>query len=175
MHPLCRLWEKNGNQCINKKGAAAKEAAAFVKRTEQLYINALEEMGAKYVDGKIAMAERDEEEEGVDNEESIVYNNTIHASKKGTTKNSPYFLHQNFPAGEPWREAHRLAIWWSNNPNVSTGDQTLISMNDRWYLVEKFDDADNGYQVEALISKKEFNKILKEIKENGRSGKIKPI
>jgi len=35
----------------NKKSAAAKESAAFVKRTEQLYINALEEMGAKYVDG----------------------------------------------------------------------------------------------------------------------------
>jgi hypothetical protein len=48
-------------------------------------------------------------------------------------------------------------------------------MNDRWYLVERFDDADNGYQVEDYITKAEFNKIFEEIKQYGRSGKIESI
>ena len=43
------------------------------------------------------------------------------------------------------------------------------------YLVEKFEDAENKYQVEAFITKAEYNKISKEIKEYGRSGKIKSI
>jgi len=58
---------------------------------------------------------------------------------------------------------------------VQTGDQTLISMNNRWYLVEKFDDADNNYQVEEFITKAEFEKVFKEIKANGRSGRIKSV
>ena len=58
---------------------------------------------------------------------------------------------------------------------MQTGDQTLISMNNRWYLVERFDDADNHYQVEEFITKAEFEEVFKEIKANGRSGKIKSV
>lgn len=48
-------------------------------------------------------------------------------------------------------------------------------MNDRWYLVERFDDADNNYQVEEYITKAEFEKVFKEIQEYGRSGKVKSV
>ena len=41
--------------------------------------------------------------------------------------------------------------------------------------VECFDDALNYYQVEDVISKAEYNVILKEIKEYGRSGQIKSV
>lgn len=35
-------------------------------------------------------------------------------------------------------------------------------MNDRWYLVERFDDADNGYQVEERLTQKQYNDYVKE-------------
>ncbi len=86
------------------------------------------------------------------------------------------FLHKNFPPeNESGSEAHRLAVWWTRQKDVQTGDQTLISYHDNWYLVEKFDDADNRYQVEEYLTKAEFNKIFKEIKEYGRSGRVKSV
>ena len=107
------------------------------------------------------------------NENSV--NRIDFADKKLYYEKRPKFIHKNFPGTEPWREAHRLAIWWANREDTIAGDQTLISMNDNWYLVEKFDDADNGYQVEAYVSKSEYKTILREVKEYGRSGKIKSI
>ena len=47
----------------NRNNPDAKKAADFVKKAEKLYMDGLEEIGAKYVDGKIAMAERDDEED----------------------------------------------------------------------------------------------------------------
>ena len=86
------------------------------------------------------------------------------------------FKHKNFPPeNESGSETHRLAVWWTRQKDVQTGDRTLISYHDNWYLVEKFDDADNHYQVEEYLTKAEFNKIFKEIKEYGRSGEIKSI
>ena len=48
-------------------------------------------------------------------------------------------------------------------------------MNDRWYLVEKFEGALNQYQVQDRITKTEFESVYKEIKEYGRSGQIKSV
>lgn len=86
------------------------------------------------------------------------------------------FLHKNFPPeNERLSEAHRLAVLWARNQNTVVGDQTLIFMNDVCYLVECFDDALNYYQVEDVVSKAEFDTIYKEIKKNGKVGKIKSI
>ena len=41
--------------------------------------------------------------------------------------------------------------------------------------MEKFDDDENNYQVEELISKADFEFIFKEYKANGKIGKIKSI
>ena len=48
-------------------------------------------------------------------------------------------------------------------------------MNGVWYVVEKFDDADNGYQVEEKITAAEYKVVRKEIDEYGRSGQIKSV
>ncbi len=110
-------------------------------------------------------------EVGVDQTLALQYNKNVQFQRKFS------FLHKNFPGEREsgGSEAHRLAIWWTRQPNIVAGDQTLISMNGRWYLVEKFDDADNGYQVEDYITKAEYNKIFEEIKQYGRSGKIESI
>ena len=152
---LKKMFERIGN-------AEARVEYKRIKKAEKLYLGAVEKAGYAYINRKIVASRRREE---VDASEEIQYNRKYFK-----------FLHKNFPTEkESGSEAHRLAVWWARRPDVQTGDQTLISMNDRWYLVERFDDADNNYQVEEFITKAEFEKIYKEIKEYGRSGKIKSI
>ena len=86
------------------------------------------------------------------------------------------FINKNFPPeNEVYSEAHRLAVWWARRADIKSGYQTIISMNDRYYLVEKFDDALNYYQVVAGVYAQDVKKIEKEIKEYGRSGKIESV
>ena len=128
--------------------------------------------GYKYVNGAIV----EDEEKKCQNEDSKEGESIDFARKKRYNKLSFKFQHQNFPPeNEVLSEAHRLAVWWASKTDTETGDQTLISVNYRWYLVEKFDDALNNYQVEELISNEDFEFVFKEIKEYGRSGKIKSI
>ncbi len=106
----------------------------------------------------------EESNKSVDNYAEIRYNSNIR------------FLHKNFPPeNEVLSEAHRLATWWARREDVSAGDRTLISMKNRWYVVEMFDDAENYYQVEGWIRKADYNKVLEDIKKYGRSGRIKSI
>jgi hypothetical protein len=102
--------------------------------------------------------------------------NTIPKRDKALYAAGVSFLHKNFPPeNERLSEAHRLATWWARKETTDTGDQTLIFMNDNCYLVECFDDALNYYQVEDVLSKVQYDEVLKEIKENGRSGQIKSV
>ena len=141
-----------------------KEARAEYNRlqkAEKLYLKAVEGAGWKYVKGEIEKAIGDA---GVDKDAEVRYNRKAK------------FLHRNFPSeSESGSEAHRLAIWWASHRDVETGDQTLISLNNSWYVVEKFDNQDNGYQVERFVAKAEYNSIFEEIKQYGRSGQIKSI
>ena len=106
----------------------------------------------------------EESNKSVDNYAEIRYNSNIR------------FLHKNFPPeNEVLSEAHRLATWWARREDVSAGDRTLISMKNRWYVVEMFDDAENYYQVEGWIRKADYNKVLEDIKKYGRSDRIKSI
>ncbi len=149
------MFERIGN-------AEARAEYKRIKKAEKLYLGAVEKAGYAYINRKIVASRRREE---VDASEEIQYNRKYFK-----------FLHKNFPTEkERVSEAHRLAIWWTRQPEVQTGDRTLISMNDRWYLVERFDDADNNYQVEEYITKAEFEKVFKEIQEYGRSGKVKSV
>ena len=107
----------------------------------------------------------------IDNQHKIQYN-----LKRRLLRFKRSLLHKNFPSEtESQSEAHRLAVWWARKEDVQPGDQTLISMHNQWYIVERFEDADNGYQIEEFVKKSEFEKFSKERKEHGRSGRIKSI
>ena len=155
----------------NIKNDNARAQHRFLKTAENLYLNAIHRAGYKYVNGRIV-----EDEEKGQNEDSKEGESIDFARKKRYNKLSFKFQHQNFPPeNEVWSEAHRLAVWWATKSDTETGDQTLISLKDNWYLVEKFDNAENNYQVEELISKADFEFIFKEYKANGKIGKIKSI
>lgn len=135
-----------------------------ILKAEKLYLKAAAKAGnAQLI--KLILSNSPELEKEIDNADEIKYN-----------KKEFSFQHKNFPSEyETQSEAHRLAVWWATREDVEVGDQTLISMNDNWYLVEKLADADNKYQVEEFISKTEYQKVFEEIKQYGRSGKIKSI
>lgn len=159
---LKAMFERLGN-------AEARAEYKRLSKAEKLYLNAIEKAGYKYRNGKILVRRKKEEIDSISQNE---YNSDeIQSSRKFS------FQHQNFPGEKEsgGSEAHRLAIWWASKDTILAGDQTLISMKDKWYLVEKFDDATNHYQVEDRITKKEYDKINEEIKANGRSGKILSI
>ena len=100
----------------------------------------------------------------------------IRYAKKGYAKKQFAFQYENFPPNnETHNTAHQDALHWARLDTVEVGDQRLISSNSYWYVVEKFSDFTNKYQVVERISDNEFDKIFKEIKENGRSGRIKSI
>ena len=154
----------------------SKEARTAYKQVQDIkakFLDALAERGYQYKNGKvIAAAEEDKEKaaEAVDSEDGVRYNRRRYQPQKFS------FQHKNFPSEtKSQSEAHRLAVWWASKSDVQTKDQTLISMNGKWYLVEKFDDSLNHYQVEDYITEREYNFIEKEIKEHGRSGYIKSI
>ena len=116
----------------NIKNDNARAQHRFLKTAENLYLNAIHRAGYKYVNGRIV-----EDEEKGQNEDSKEGESIDFARKKRYNKLSFKFQHQNFPPeNEVWSEAHRLAVWWATKSDTETGDQTLISVNYRWYLVE---------------------------------------
>ena len=165
-----KIFDKifNTKQALQKVDKNNEEVKKLLK-AEKLWLNASKRIGniqlAKYIQGKEKELEENSQE-GVENEQKVQYNLSIRFS----------FQHKNFPGEkDTWSEAHRLAVWWAAKADTETGDRTLISMHGKWYLVEKFDDAENNYQVEEYITKAEFEQIFKEIKEYGRSGQIKSV
>lgn len=66
---------------------------------------------------------------------------------------------------EKSKRINEIATRWAKRSDIKTGWQKLISYNDKWYVVEKFIDFINKYQVVERISDNEFDKIFKEIKE----------
>ena len=149
-----------------------------MQRAKQLFEQALGKAGTKYAVREMQSAEKGDVV--LDGEGAVGYNNDgeIKFARRKKVIPAPTFnfLHKNFPGeNDSGSEAHRLAVWWASDKRVVSGDQTLISMNGRWYLVEKFDDAENKYQVEKFVSKAEYKQIWEDIKEYGRSGKVKSV
>ena len=127
---------------------------------EYLFDNALKEIKEK--DGS--------KSEQIDNSSEMKY------AKKGYAKKQFAFQYENFPPdNETHNTAHQDALHWAKLSTVEVAEQRLIHSNGNWYIVEKFSDFTNNYQVVEKISINSFDKILKEIKENGRSGRIKSI
>ena len=108
--------------------------------------------------------------------EGFDISNEISYAKKGYAKKQFKFQYENFPPdNETYNTAHQDALHWARLDSVEVSDQRLIYSNSYWYVVEKFSDFLNNYQVVERISNTTFDKIYKEIKENGRSGRIKSI
>ena len=73
-------------------------------------------------------------------------------------------------------DANEWATRWAHRDDIKTGDQTIVFYRGSPYLIEKYDSAELGYQIEKKIRQKEYNEF-KELKndELGKARSVKEI
>lgn len=148
------------------KSTEARAEYQRLRRFAKMYEKAAEEAGYRYEDRRLVRRRREEEMEGVlDNEGEVKY-----------SKGRDRLIGKVFPPyNESGSDANELATRWAHRDTIEAGDRALISYHDTWYVIEKFDDSDLGYQVVEKVSYREYSRIAKEISESGRSGRIQGI
>ncbi len=140
-----------------------------LKKAESLYLAAARKAGNQSL-VKMIMRTSDEKAaeetaQRVDGEPQVQYN------KKGSLIGKVFPTYRESQGGD----ANTLATRWAHRVDIIARDQTLVSFHDAWYLVEKFDDSDSGYQIVEKITEKDYNRIAEDIKRNGASGRIQSI
>ena len=151
---------------FKRVGAEVRAEMRQLKKAESLYLAAARKAGNQALVRKILKARDDRGESAeVDSGAEVQYNR-----KSG-------LIGRTFPTYHESQggDANTLATRWTHRADIIAGDQTLISFHDSWYLVEKFDDSDSGYQIMEEIAKKDYDKIAEDIKRNGASGRIQSI
>lgn len=121
-------------------------------QAEKLYLKAASKAGNMQL-VKMILAQNPDLAEEIDNSGEIRYN----IKDKLVGKTFP-------PYNESFSEANELATRWAKQETIREGWQKLISFQDNWYLVEKFSDTDNGYQIVDKIRKGEYERYANAIK-----------
>ena len=76
------------------------------------------------------------------------------------------------PYNKSFSEANELAIRWAHREDIEVGDQRPISYHGKWYLVEKFDSADLGYQIVDQLNEIEIAEYEKRAKDASKGQSI---
>lgn len=137
------------------KDTRTKQEQKLIHKAEKLWLNAVEKAGLKYVGGKIYRRRE------VDAKAQNEYNgeaSEARLSRKDSLINHTFPTY-NESAGS---EANTLATRWAHRADIEVGDRTAISYHDKWYLVEKFENSDLGYQIVAQISEKQYQEFIEE-------------
>lgn len=123
----------------------AKKAYKQLHEAEKLYLKAAAKAGKVQL-AKFLLAHNPELEKEVDVSNEIKYNKK--ASLIGKT----------FPSYKEGKgtQANELSARWAHRVDVQSGDQTAISFNNEWYLIEKFEDLDLGYQIIDKLTEQEY-------------------
>ncbi len=132
-----------------------KKEQRLVNKAEKLWLNAVEKAGLKYSGGRIYRRRE------VDVEAQNEYNGEV-AEVRLSRKDK--LLYGIFPTYKEsaGSEANTLATRWAHRADIQTGDRTAISYHDNWYLIEKFEDSDLGYQIVAQITAKQYQEFIEE-------------
>lgn len=143
------------------KSKEARNAYTYLNKAEKLYLKAIEEVGARFQKRRIIGIRRLEEGEEVDASPQSEYNGeevVVQHSRKDSLINRTFPTYKE-SAGS---EANTLATRWAHRADIEVGDRTAISYYDKWYLVEKFENSDLGYQIVAQISEKQYQEFIEE-------------
>ena len=148
IHNLKSMFEKT-------KDTRTKQEQKLIHKAEKLWLNAVEKAGLKYVGGKIyRRREVDAKAQNEYNREA----SEARLSRKDSLINHTFPTYKE-SAGS---EANTLATRWAHRADIEVGDRTAISYYDKWYLVEKFENSDLGYQIVAQISEKQYQEFIEE-------------
>lgn len=137
------------------KDTRTKQEQKLIHKAEKLWLNAVEKAGLKYAGGKIYRRRE------VDAKAQNEYNgeaSEARLSRKDSLINHTFPTYKE-SAGS---EANTLATRWAHRADIEVGDRTAISYHDKWYLVEKFENSDLGYQIVAQISEKQYQEFIEE-------------
>ena len=137
------------------KSKAARSAYTYLQKAEKLYLKAIEEVGAKFQKRRIIGIKRLEEGEEIDAAPQIVYNEGQEALQH-SRKDS--LINRTFPTYKEGKgtQANELSTRWAHRADIQAGDKTAVSFNGSWYLIEKFDDSEWGYQIIDKLTEKEY-------------------
>ena len=130
-----------------------------LRKLYKAYVNTLDRAGYG-----VLVSEIDKEEIGEERGETTLQIDTARESRYN--KNS--LIHKTFPSYQEsgGSEANTLAVWWAHRADIKAGDKNLISYNGEWYVIEKFDSSDLGYQIIEKITENQYQAYLEEF-ENG--------
>ncbi len=164
------IAEKILNKIVEIKNALtgnseANAQAAFIRKAEKLYLDAIAELGGIYRDGKIHLANREEEKEGesVDESGELRYNNgeLQYARKSGGRDRLVYVQ---------WKSD---AMAWANKHDTEIGDQNFGADENYYYFYEAIDPDNQGkasdYKVIERVSIRNdalVKKLRSEVEEN---------
>ena len=126
-----------------------------LRKLYKAYVNTLNRAGYG-----VLVSEIDKEEIGEERGETTLQIDTARESRYN--KNS--LIHKTFPSYQEsgGSEANTLAVWWAHRASVLAGDRTAISYNGSWYLIEKFDSSDLGYQIIAELTQRQYQSYMEE-------------
>ena len=74
------------------------------------------------------------------------------------------------PYDKSFSEANELATRWAHREDIEAGYQKAVSYHGKWYLIEKFDSADLGYQIVERLSDEEYNKFARRYEDDKSNG-----
>ncbi len=93
-----------------------------------------------------------------------VYNSAIKVDNNRAQDVKYSLINKQFPPySKSQSDANEWATRWALSENVEVGDQKLASYNGGWYLIEKFDDIEFGYQIVERITKRMYSELKEEI------------
>lgn len=151
------------------KSKEARAAYNYLQKAEKLYLKAIEEVGARFQKRRIIGIRRLEEEEAVDASSQTEYNG---GETQPQYSKRDSLINKTFPTYKEGKgtQANELSTRWAHRADIQVGDQTAISFNDSWYLIEKFDDSEWGYQIIDKLTEQEYLTYEEEWKNGNREG-----
>lgn len=151
------------------KSKEARNAYTYLNKAEKLYLKAIEEVGARFQKRRIIGIRRLEEGEAVDANPQIEYNEG-EAQPQYSKKDR--LMGETFPSYKEGKgtQANELSTRWAHRADIEIGDQTAISFNDEWYLIEKSDNSEWGYRIIDKLTEQEYLTYEEEWKNGNRKG-----
>ena len=158
----------------NRKSKDAQNAAEYLHTAEQMYLDALSEVGGTYQNGKIHLANR-EEDEGEELTRENFENMHVSGENGGETLDNEGKVR--YSKGGTYVQWKSDAITWANNPDTQVGDRNFGADSDFYYFYEAIDPYNQGkasdYKVLFSVSAADevlAKRLCEEVtKNNGRS------
>ncbi len=66
------------------------------------------------------------------------------------------------PYNQSQSDANEQATRWAHRDDVESGDRKLVSYHGAWYVIEKFDSAELGYQIAERLTAKQYERYMEE-------------